>query len=112
MTGYTSTKGAIEALTRTLALEYAPLGIVFNVMHPPLTRTKSSAGFGVPPNMMADLEAVGLGMAKLVGKTKPALVPGVINSIQLWMSYHLQVQMGRMVSMMADKARQNQKVSA
>ena len=68
MIGYTSTKGAIESMTRTLALEYAKQGIVFNVMHPPLTRTKSAAPFGVPAEMMADPEVVGAGMAKLVGK--------------------------------------------
>jgi NAD(P)-dependent dehydrogenase (short-subunit alcohol dehydrogenase family) len=111
MIGYTSTKGAIESMTRTLALEYASQGIIFNVMHPPLTRTKSSAGFGVPPQMMADPEAIGRGMAKLVGKTKPVLVPGIVNSIQLWMSYHMRVQMGKMMSLMADRARQNQKTS-
>jgi NAD(P)-dependent dehydrogenase (short-subunit alcohol dehydrogenase family) len=108
MVGYTSTKGAIESLTRTLALEYAPLGITFNVMHPPLTRTRSSAGFGVPLEMMADPEVVGRGMAKLVGKRNPVLVPGIVNGIQFWMSYHLRVQMGKMMSMMADKARQSQ----
>jgi NAD(P)-dependent dehydrogenase (short-subunit alcohol dehydrogenase family) len=108
MIGYTSSKGAIEAMTRTLALEYAPQGITFNVMHPPLTRTKSAAGFGMPPEMMADPKVVGRGMAKLVGMTKPVLVPGIVNSIQLWMSYHMRVQMGRMMSMMADKARKNE----
>lgn len=109
MVGYTSTKGAIESMTRTLALEYALQGIVFNVMHPPLTRTKSAAGFGIPPEMMADPETVGRELAKMVGKTKPVLVAGVGNRIQLWMSYHLRVQMGRFISMMADRARQNQK---
>ena len=59
MIGYTSTKGAIESMTRTLALEYAKQGIAFNVMHPPLTRTKSAAPFGVPAEMMADPEVVG-----------------------------------------------------
>jgi NAD(P)-dependent dehydrogenase (short-subunit alcohol dehydrogenase family) len=112
MIGYASTKGAIEAMTRTLALEYAPQGIIFNVMHPPLTRTKSAVGFGVPPEMMTDPEVVGRGMAKLVGKTKPVLVPGVVNNIQLWMSYHMRVQMGKMMSMMADKARKNMEMSA
>jgi NAD(P)-dependent dehydrogenase (short-subunit alcohol dehydrogenase family) len=49
ISGYASTKGAIEALTRTLALEFAPLGITVNLMHPPLTGTTSSAPLCVPP---------------------------------------------------------------
>ncbi len=105
MTGYTSTKGAIEALTRTLALEYAPSGIIFNVMHPPLTRTNSAAGFGIPPEMMADPEIVGRGLSKLVGKTRPMLAAGFVNNIQLWMSYHLRVPMGKLMSNLSDKAR-------
>ncbi len=112
MVGYTSTKGAIESMTRTLALEYGGQGIVFNVMHPPLTRTQSTAGFGVPPEMMADPQAVGRALAKLVGKTQPVLAAGLVNNIQLWMSYHLRIQMGKMMSMMADRARQNRGSSA
>ena len=108
MTGYTSTKGAIEALTRTLALEYAPSGITFNVMHPPLSRTNAAAGFGIPPEMMADPQVVGRGLAKLVGKTHPMLAAGFLNHLQLQMSYHLRVPMGRLMAMLADKARQNQ----
>ena len=108
MTGYTSTKGAIESLTRTLALEYALQGITFNVMHPPLTRTKSSAGFGVPPEMMANPEDVGRGLARLVGKTRPVLAAGRVHSIQLWASYHFRIAMGRLMAMLAAKARQNQ----
>jgi NAD(P)-dependent dehydrogenase (short-subunit alcohol dehydrogenase family) len=107
MIGYTSTKGAIESMTRTLALEYAKQGIVFNVMHPPLTRTKSAAPFGVPENMMADPEVVGRGMAKLVGKKRPVLAPGVGNRFQLWISYHFRVTMGKLLTSMAERARQN-----
>jgi NAD(P)-dependent dehydrogenase (short-subunit alcohol dehydrogenase family) len=107
MIGYTSTKGAIESMTRTLALEYAKQGIVFNVMHPPLTRTKSAAPFGVPDEMMADPESVGRGMAKLVGKTRAVLVPGIANRLQLWVSYHFRVTMGKFLTRMADRARQN-----
>jgi NAD(P)-dependent dehydrogenase (short-subunit alcohol dehydrogenase family) len=106
MVGYTSTKGAIEAMTRTLALEYARQGVVFNVMHPPLTRTKSAAGFGVPPEMMADPEVVGRQMAKLVGKKRPVLAPGLSNRFMLWMSYHFRVLMGDFMARMADRARQ------
>jgi len=58
--------------------------------------------------MMADPESVGHRLAKLVGKTKPVLVPGMVNTIQLWMWYHLRVTMGKMMSMLADKARRNQ----
>jgi NAD(P)-dependent dehydrogenase (short-subunit alcohol dehydrogenase family) len=74
MMGYTSSEGAIESLTRALALEYLPRSIIFNVMHPPLTRTPASARFWVPPKMMAAPDVVGLGLAKLVGKTQPVLV--------------------------------------
>jgi NAD(P)-dependent dehydrogenase (short-subunit alcohol dehydrogenase family) len=112
MIGYTSTKGAIESMTRTLALEYAKQGIVFNVMHPPLPRTKSAAPFGVPDNMMADPESVGRGMAKLVGKTRPVLAPGIANRFQLWMSYHFRVTMGKLLTGMANRARQNVKKNA
>jgi NAD(P)-dependent dehydrogenase (short-subunit alcohol dehydrogenase family) len=105
MTGYTSTKGAIESLTRTLALEYAPQGIVFNVMHPPLTRTKSALGLGIPPEMMADPIVVGRKLAKQVGKRTPVLTPDLSNRIQLWVSYHLRVPMGKLLAMMTERAK-------
>jgi len=107
MTGYTSTKGAIESLTRTLALEYASGGIVLNVMHPPLTRTKSSSGFGVPPQMMADPIAVGRGLARQVGKTSPVLTPGLSNGVQIWASYHFRVRMGKVLAMMTKGAKRD-----
>jgi NAD(P)-dependent dehydrogenase (short-subunit alcohol dehydrogenase family) len=109
MIGYTSTKGAIESMTRTLALEYAQQGIYFSVMHPPLTRTKSAVPFGVPESMMADPEVVGRDMAKLVGKRRPVLAPGIGNRVQLWISYHFRVSMGKFLARMADRARRNEK---
>lgn len=107
MTGYTSTKGAIESLTRTLALEYASQGIVFNVMHPPLTRTKSASGLGVPPEMMANPEIVGRKLAKQVGKTAPVLTPDFSNRIQLWVSYHFRVPMGKLLATMTERVKKN-----
>jgi NAD(P)-dependent dehydrogenase (short-subunit alcohol dehydrogenase family) len=107
MTGYTSTKGAIESLTRTLALEYASQGITFNVMHPPLTRTKSSSGLGVPPEMMADPAVVGRKLAKQVGKMSPVLTPDFSNALQLWVSYHFRVPMGKLLAMMTERAKNN-----
>jgi NAD(P)-dependent dehydrogenase (short-subunit alcohol dehydrogenase family) len=105
MTGYTSSKGAIESITRTLSMEYASQGITFNVMHPPLTRTKSAAGFGIPPEMMADPEIVGRNLAKKVGRTSPILTSDFTSVFQLWVSYHFRIQMGKLMSMMAEKAR-------
>lgn len=105
MAGYSSTKGAIESLTRTLALEYASQGIVFNVMHPPLTRTKSASGLGIPPEMMADPVIVGRKLAKQVGKTAPVLTPDFTNGFQLWVSYHFRVQMGKLLAMMTERAK-------
>jgi NAD(P)-dependent dehydrogenase (short-subunit alcohol dehydrogenase family) len=43
ISGYSSTKGAIEALSRTLSIELAPYGVSVHLMHPPLTNTKSSS---------------------------------------------------------------------
>ena len=107
MTGYTSTKGAIESLTRTLALEYASQGIVFNVMHPPLTRTKSASGLGVPPEMMATPEIVGRKLAKHVGKTAPVLTPDFSNRFPLWISYHFRVPMGKLLATMTERVKKN-----
>lgn len=107
MTGYTSTKGAIESLTRTLALEYGSQGIAFNVMHPPLSRTKSASGLGIPPEMMADPQIVGRKLAKQVGKTAPVLTPDVSIRLQLWLSYHFRVPMGKLMAMLAERAKRN-----
>lgn len=111
MTGYTSTKGAIESLTRTLALEYASQGITFNVMHPPLTRTKSSSGLGVPLEMMADPIVVGRNLAKQVGKISPVLAPDFSNRLQLWFTYHFRVQMGKLLAMMTERAKQAETIT-
>lgn len=100
-----SPKGAIEALTRTLALELAEEGIVVNVMHPPLTRTPSAAGFGVPPEMMADPEKVGRGLARQVGMDRPYLTPDISTALSLWANRHFPVVMGRLLNSMAKRAR-------
>jgi len=106
MSGYTSTKGAIESLTRTLSLELADDGIIVNVMHPPLTRTKSASGFGVPPEMMADPMVVGRGLANKIGSTKPYVTPDFTTALGLFGNRHFPVGMGKFLSSMAKKAQQ------
>lgn len=61
---YASTKGALEALAKCLSLEYAQDGISFHIIHPPLTRTKSSSPLPVPKEFKADQQKVGYGLAK------------------------------------------------
>ena len=104
ISGYASTKGAVEALTRTLDLELADLGITVNLMHPPLTRTRSSAPLGVPPQMMADLEEVGRKLARKVGQTRPVLTPDLQTRLGIAANQHFPVLMGRFLARMAARA--------
>ncbi len=108
MTGYTSTKGAIEALTRTLALELADQGIIVNVMHPPLTRTKSASGFGVPAEIMADPEKVCRGLARKVGSRSAYVTPDFATALGLWANRHFPVGMGKLLTSMSSRARNAQ----
>lgn len=110
MTGYTSTKGAIESLTHTLALEFADEGIVFNIVHPPLTRTKSASGLGVPPEIMADPDVVGRKLAKKVGWTKPFIAPDFSTALGLHINRCFPVGMGRLLASMTKRAKKDRNV--
>lgn len=103
--GYSSTKGAIEALTRTLAIEFKPLGISVNLMHPPLTWTKSASPLGVPQQMMADPQVVGKRLAKKVGSKKDILTPDFTTRLGLFPSRHFPEFMGRMLASMTQKSK-------
>lgn len=61
---YASTKGALESLAKCLKIEYAKDNISFHIIHPPLTRTNSSAPLPVPKEFMTSPEKVGQGLAK------------------------------------------------
>jgi NAD(P)-dependent dehydrogenase (short-subunit alcohol dehydrogenase family) len=104
--GYASTKGAIEALTRTLAIEFAPYGIAVNIVHPPLTRTKSSAPLGVPPQFMADPSVVGRKLAKRIRSTKAVVTPGLAESLGVLMTKLMPEAMGKFLSARAAAARE------
>lgn len=104
ISGYASTKGAIEALTRTLDLELSDFGIAVNLMHPPLTRTKSSAPLGVPPQMMADPDEVGRKLAQKVGQQRPVLTPDLQTRLGIAANQHFPVRMGRFLARMAKRA--------
>jgi NAD(P)-dependent dehydrogenase (short-subunit alcohol dehydrogenase family) len=105
--GYASTKGAIEALTRTLAIELAPAGIAVNLVHPPLTRTKSSAPLGLPSRFMADPVTVGRKLAKRIGSKKAVITPGPAEAIAVFVARLIPGAMGRFLSARAEAARHN-----
>lgn len=109
--GYASSKGAIEALTRTLAIELAPLGITVNLMHPPLTRTKSSAPLGVPGQFMEAPEQVGKLLAAKVGSKRGVITTDLKTAAGLWVSRHFPGPVGRMLARMTKKARSEEVVS-
>ncbi len=99
--GYASTKGAIEALTRTLALELAPYGICVNLIHPPLTNTKSAAPLGLPPQAMADPAQVGHRLAKKILSTKPVITPDWRTAAYLFLARRYPARLGGLFSQLA-----------
>jgi hypothetical protein len=80
-------------------------GLAINVMHPPLARTKSASGFGMPPEMMADPLKVGSGLAKKVGSTKPYIRSDFAKALGLFGNQHFPVAMGKFLASMAKKHR-------
>jgi len=99
--GYASTKGAIEALTRTLALELAPYGICVNLVHPPLTNTRSASPLGIPPQAMADPAEVGRRLARKILSTRPVITPDFKTAAYLFFARRFPDAIGRLFSRMA-----------
>ncbi len=102
--GYSSTKGALEALTRTLAIELARFNITVNLMHPPLTNTHSAAPLGIPEEAMESPESVGRGLARKIESTKPIVTPGFKTWAGLFFSRHFPGAMGKLLAWMAKKS--------
>jgi NAD(P)-dependent dehydrogenase (short-subunit alcohol dehydrogenase family) len=103
--GYASTKGAIESLTHTLAIEFEPHNITVNLFHPPLTKTESSSPLGIPTEMLADPDEVGEKFAKKILATKPYVTPDTNTAFGLFAMRHLPVTMGRFFAKMTEKAK-------
>lgn len=69
LSGYASTKGAVEALSRSLRLELAPKNVAVTLMHPSLAKTDSASQIGYPAAGMNDPAAVGRGLARQIRST-------------------------------------------
>ena len=109
--GYASTKGAIEALTRSLALEFKEHNIYVNVMHPPLTNTKSARPLGIPAQMMANPEEVGSKLAKKILSTKKIVTPDLKTSISVFFTRKFPFVIGNLLSKLTEKQKNQTTVS-
>lgn len=69
LAGYASTKGAVEALVRSLRLELRHEDVACTLVHPPLTNTRSAATIGYPEKYLADPAATGRKLARKVEST-------------------------------------------
>ena len=97
---YASSKGAIEALAKCLAIEYRDYGITFHIFHPPLTRTKSAEPLPVPKEFKADPEKVGAGLAKHIEKRSFIICHSFGQKMQTAVCYLFPVGMGKLMSKM------------
>ncbi len=103
--GYASTKGAIESLTRTLALELETYGICVNLMHPPLTNTKSAAPLGIPAQAMDNPSRVGHNLAKRILSTKAVIAPDFRTSLYLFFAYRYPLALGRLFAKLTESSK-------
>jgi NAD(P)-dependent dehydrogenase (short-subunit alcohol dehydrogenase family) len=92
-----------EALTRTLALELARYGICVNLVHPPLTNTKSASPLGIPPQSMADPADVGRKLAKNILSIKPVITPNFQTTAYLFLARRYPGTVGKLFSRMAKR---------
>lgn len=100
LTAYAPSKAALEALAKCCALECADAGVTFHILHPPLTRTRSSAFLPVPPAFMADPEIVGRGLAKRLTSRRFVLCHSLLQRVQTQACYLFPVRMGRLLTRM------------
>lgn len=104
LTAYASTKGAIESLAKCLRLEYARQGLSFHILHPPLTRTRSSAPLPVPAEFMASPEAVGRGLAKHLFSRHFIICHSPWQRAQTLMCYLAPLKFGSLMARMTARA--------
>jgi NAD(P)-dependent dehydrogenase (short-subunit alcohol dehydrogenase family) len=73
LSGDASTKGAIEALARSLRLDLRHENVACTVIHPALSNTRSTAGIGYPTSMLRDPAEVGRRLARQIESTGPVI---------------------------------------
>jgi NAD(P)-dependent dehydrogenase (short-subunit alcohol dehydrogenase family) len=86
LTGYASTKGAIEALVRSLRLELQHEDVAVTVMHPPLSNTRSAARIGYPESLLEDPADSGRKLATKIESTGPVITADWKTKVGLYLS--------------------------
>ena len=107
---YASTKGALESLAKCLNIEYASDDISFHIIHPPLTRTNSAAPLPGPKEFMADPQKVGYGIAKHIFSKRFIICHNLSQKLQTLICYLFPIKMGRLISKMAIRYINNQRI--
>lgn len=100
MISYALSKAALEALAKCCNLECAETGVTFPLLHPPLTRTRSSAFLPVPPAYMADPEVVGCGLAKRLSARGFVQCHSALQRVQTQICYGFPIQLGQLLTKM------------
>ncbi|WP_336359379.1 SDR family NAD(P)-dependent oxidoreductase [Haladaptatus sp. ZSTT2] len=89
LTGYASTKGAIEALVRSLRLELQHENVSCTLMHPPLSNTESAAELGYPKSLLSDPADVGRKLAAQIESTDRVITADWQTKLGLYLSQRL-----------------------
>lgn len=106
LSAYAASKGAVEALAKCLDIEYRAMGVTFHIVHPPLTRTASSAPLPIPKEMMADAQKVGRGLARRLRKKSFIITHSFGQRLQVRMAYLLGIRLGRLMSKLTQQTGQ------
>ncbi|ELZ33869.1 short-chain dehydrogenase/reductase SDR [Halogeometricum pallidum JCM 14848] len=83
LSGYASTKGAVESLTRSLRLELRDENVACTILHPRLASTRSATALGYPESQMSDPAYVGRKLAGEIESTRPVIYTDWVTRIGL-----------------------------
>lgn len=86
LSGYASTKGAIEAFVRSLRLELQHENVACTLMHPPLSSTRSATELGYPAALLSDPADVGRKLAGKIESTDRVITADWQTKVGLYLS--------------------------
>lgn len=103
ISGYASSKGAIESFAKCMVVENLDNNITFHLLQPPLTDTESSSSLPVPKEFKATAQKVGYGFIERIYKRRFVIAPSFKDGISVKMSYCYPRFMGKLLVRMTNK---------